>query len=301
MRPHFDWSLDSTPRKADAADARADQILPPAPEPEPEPEPEPASASAPEPEPEPASEPASEPAIADTIRLDPAELDMFPPPSRPTLSDSPRAIAGVETDDERDFFRAGDEGRYEGGPATLMPMAMDYEEEPELPRRALPVDPAVLARRGRFVRVVSLVVGAMAAITAVGLVRATATAHSNPASEPVVAAAAPLAVAPAPAPAPVREVAKQAEPVPAPAEAEAPEVEAPAEPVKVAETEAAAPEPAKPVKLAMLPRRADSAPEAAPRAADPLPPPPAPAATPAPAPATVPEGPPPTAAFPATP
>lgn len=114
---------------------------------------------------------------ADTIRMD-GEPDG--PPSRPTLSDSPRALgsaAGLD-DGEREFFREGDEGRYPGGPATLVPVAFD-DEPAEAIVQAPPPDPRQLARRVGFSRAVALFVGALAAVALVALVRPTPSAHAG--------------------------------------------------------------------------------------------------------------------------
>jgi hypothetical protein len=111
---------------------------------------------------------------ADTIRMD-AELG---PPSRPTLSDSPRALgsdAGLDHG-ERAFFREGDEGRYAGGPATLVPITFD--DEPAAAQVA-PPDPRRLARRRGFSRAVAMLVGALAAVALVAGLRPTPSAHAG--------------------------------------------------------------------------------------------------------------------------
>ncbi len=268
MRPQFEWS----PRISEAEEPA-------------EAEPE-AQAEATSPEP-------AESALEhdDTIRMDAEQAEeVIGPRSRPTLNDTPRALHTTETEDELDFFLAGEEGRYEGGPATLVPLAIDDEEEesPRLP----PPDPAVLARRGRNVRVVSMIVGAMAAIFGVGLVRGNATAQSP--AEPVEVAA---QVAPA-QPKPVALAVAEKEPEPAapaqPEPAAAPEPEpAPAAEAPEPEPAAAAPAP-EPKKVAAAPKprvRHDAALLSAPK--------PEPAPEPAPPPAPIePSGPPPTAAFP---
>jgi hypothetical protein len=202
------------------------------------------------------------------------------PSSRPTLSDSPRALAaegGLE-DDERAFFRAGEEGRYEGGPATLVPIAFDDEEpEPALP--AAPPDPHQLARRVRNARRVALFVGALGAVAAVALVRSTwipvqaPEPVSGPVSEPV------------PVPVPVSVSEPMIAPSPEPMIAPSPE---PTKPIAVK------PAPSAERKSPMKPRQRVAA------AAEPItgPEAEAPRMPPTPPPAAVPGTPPPTAAFP---
>jgi hypothetical protein len=206
---------------------------------------------------------------ADTIRTDsPDAEELAGPSSRPTLSDTPQAL-------EHAFFQAGDDGRYEGGPATIAPVAIDDEPE-DLPRALPPPDPRVLARRARGARVVALVVGAMASIFAVGLVRSSSNAQQPEPQAPMAAAA---TVAPAPAETAATR-APAAEPTPAVQAAPEPEPAA-APPAPVAE--ASPPKPMKRTPRAFVP----ALPEVA--EAPPAPPP---------APPSVPAGPPPTLAFP---
>jgi cytoskeletal protein RodZ len=73
-------------------------------------------------------------------------------------------------DEDESFFQAGDEGRYEGGPALLMteePVALDDETPVAVVARTPEQD----ARRARLVRVVAMAVGAFAALFAFGVVK----------------------------------------------------------------------------------------------------------------------------------
>jgi hypothetical protein len=107
-------------------------------------------------------------------------------------SNGPPTLRG----EEESFFRAGDEGRYEGGPATR------YDEDLELDEPLRPViirTPEMDARRARYVRFVSASLGGLIALFAIGLVRRTANADSSSHREPagvVVATPLPAALAP---------------------------------------------------------------------------------------------------------
>jgi hypothetical protein len=187
------------------------------------------------------------------------------------------AIPEADTGSFDDFFRAGDEGRYEGGPADFEPLELD---EPE-PLKVIVRTPEQTARRARCIKGVSMVIGCFAAITAVALLRSsTATA-----SQPSVESRAVLVTAP--------DVATP--PKSAPAAVEAPRVEPPAAPQ--GESILADPPSAR-VASRLSPAAAKSAPErratgpARPRTEAPEPPAPAPTLA-------APSGPPPTAAFPA--
>jgi hypothetical protein len=205
---------------------------------------------------------------ADTVRIDAEAEELMGPSSRPTLNDTPRARSPIAEldEDENAFFQAGDDGRYEGGPATLEPVVLDDVEADEV--MALPPpDPRVLARRARGARVVALIVGAMASIFAVGLVRSSSSAQQP---DDTVTPPAPIVAAPAPvkiAPPASRTPPKRDKPEPEP------------EPEPVAEAPAA-----KKAPRAYVPAAAPIVEEPSPA---PLPPPP-----------VVPQGPPPTAAFP---
>lgn len=143
-------------------------------------------------------------------------------------------------DEDESFFQAGDEGRYEGGPALSMteePVALDDET----PIAVVVRTPEQDARRARLVKVVAMAVGAFAALFAFGVVKqrradaqepARATANVEVAAQsqrrdvtPKVvetpAAVAPPIAAPAPAP----ELEKTVLPEPK-AEAPAPVIEA---------------------------------------------------------------------------
>jgi hypothetical protein len=132
-------------------------------------------------------------------------------------------------DEDESFFQAGDEGRYEGGPALLMtqePVALDDET----PIAVVARTPEQDARRARLVRVVAMAVGAFAALFAFGVVKqrkadaqepARPSAIAQPATQsqrrdvtpPVVEPPAPVA-APAPATEIEKTVAPEPEPVP---------------------------------------------------------------------------------------
>ena len=169
--------------------------------------------------------------------------------------------AALDHDDElhsgedvhENFFSEGDEGRYEGGPATMA----EHEEhlaaiEADVlaqERREIVRTPEQEARREAFIRLVVRVVGSCVAVLIVALVWAQLKAKRG--DEPVPGGAAvvepPVAPTPPepeipkaePGPAAARQA---AEPPPEEAASEAPEVAEPAEPP--AEPAAAAPAPA---------------------------------------------------------
>ena len=102
---------------------------------------------------------------------------------RHTLADGPNALRAA---DERislvdEFFSAGDEGRYEGGPATLEPN--DEIELDETPVAVVLRTPEMDARRARFARGVAAAVGCMTAVLAIGLVRSRMQAAPSDAPE----------------------------------------------------------------------------------------------------------------------
>jgi hypothetical protein len=209
------------------------------------------------------------------------EGELEGPSSRPTLSDSPIAF-------ERAFFQEGDEGRYPGGPATLVPVAMDDELDDLEPAVEAPApDPRQIARRNRFARAVALFVGALGAVTLVALFRPAASAPEVTAAERDTTGA-----RPAPA--------QRAQPAPAQRAQPAPAQRSQPAPAQRAETAEPAPQRAHPTATTAEParapirrpgsaaRRAQAEPAEAPPLARSLPP------------APVPSGPPPTAAFPPT-
>ena len=110
---------------------------------------------------------------------------------------------------EAEFFRVGDEGVYQGGPAD--PSFEPELEEPEPPRPVVVRTAEQDARRARFARLVAACVGAMAALLAVGVARssvATASSRSDAPVKAVAHAAAPAkVVAPAKVAAPAEVVA----------------------------------------------------------------------------------------------
>lgn len=73
-------------------------------------------------------------------------------------------------DEDESFFQAGDEGRYEGGPALLLTEAPVELDEAPLVAAAVRT-PEQDARRARLVRVVAMAVGAFAALFAFGVVK----------------------------------------------------------------------------------------------------------------------------------
>lgn len=142
--------------------------------------------------------------------------------------------------DEQQFFADGEQGRYEGGPATL-------EEDLELEEQPVTVNartPEQDARRARFARGVAFAVGAAVAFFAIGLVR-------QHARGPAIEAASAALARSAPAAAPLARVevspAQNAEPVPAPiavAQEQPSDSPAPAPAPQPATEPAAAPAPA---------------------------------------------------------
>jgi hypothetical protein len=180
------------------------------------------------------------------------------------------ALPAADTGSFDEFFRAGDEGRYQGGPADFEPLELELDE-PDPVKRVVRT-PEQEARRARFIKAVAMLVGCFASITAVALLRSSTATASEPSEQrPAAVAAAPSVVVAAAKPARVEEpkVEPAAPPRAKPAPAEAPSVrsESPAPPVVRA-------------------RRAAPPPEVAP------------APAPEPAPRFIPSGPPPTAAFP---
>ena len=179
------------------------------------------------------------------------------------------------------FFDEGDEGRYEGGPASLPPI-----EDAPLP--VIQRTPEQVERRAKFMRVVAAILGFLGVILLVGVWRGGLPGSKRQVvdtnSEPMpVATARPTTPAPTEtAPAPI------VEPVPAPVDSAA--VTPPEEPEPEPEVAPAEPEPPKPVAK-VRPRRVVRRPP------PPVEPPPTPPPTP-PTPPPVSTGKPPTASFP---
>jgi hypothetical protein len=253
--------------------------------------------------------------------LDTRQAEREPPSSREGDSSSAR-------NSEDQFFRAGDEGHYEGGAAELRKRSLaDSDSDAHLPRVVR--TPEQEARRVRLTKVVVMAMGFIAAIAVFGVVlkrigpepiESAPSAPAAPAPAPVAEKAEPAPVAPpdpiipapaapsvegpsaaapaAPAPAPATEASKATAPAPSPA----PIVPAPAAPPAAPKPEAPKPEPT----VAVAPKPAPAAPAAPkPEAAAPKPAPAAPKSAPAkpeapaaPAPPAAPGAAPATAAFP---
>jgi hypothetical protein len=111
------------------------------------------------------------------------------------------ALPQADTGSFDEFFQAGDEGRYEGGPADFEPIELD---EPQ-PLKIIVRTPEQVARRARFIKAVSMVVGCFAAITAVAFLRSSTATASQSAEAPAVTAVAAPAIVTAPEPALIRE------------------------------------------------------------------------------------------------
>jgi hypothetical protein len=80
-------------------------------------------------------------------------------------------------DEDESFFQAGDEGRYEGGPATVEEEPLELEDAPVA---IVARTPEQDARRARLVRVVAMAVGAFAALFAFGVVKQQKAGASEP-------------------------------------------------------------------------------------------------------------------------
>jgi hypothetical protein len=175
-----------------------------------------------------------------------------------TSEAAPESNANPE---ESEFFRAGEAGSYEGGPADPA-----FEPEPEVLEPERPVivrTPEQEARRARFARGVAATVGALAALLAFGVVRTNIATASSPAVAPPVAAAAAPRVGEAP-----RETKLElaAEVAPAQPQAPAAAVEPAAAPAKpVAEPVASKPRPV--VRRAPAPAAVEPEPALTPRPA----------------------------------
>jgi DNA-binding response OmpR family regulator len=205
--------------------------------------------------------------------------------------------------DHDDFFSAGEEGRYEGGPATIPP---EEPEEVYVPQRR-----SIVAerRRAKAARVVGIVLGFMLSIAGFSLFSMTRGSNvgGESASEPPPVRELPKVPAPDAGPrgeptanAPAKDAA--ATPAGEPPAAEPPPAEPPPAEPPPAEPPPAEPPPAEPPPAApppAAPKPAPAAPKPA-RRTEPRPEPP-PEVRPPPAPAPAPPAPagnPPTAAFP---
>jgi hypothetical protein len=139
----------------------------------------------------------------------------------PLASDSHRGGAELQDDPlHKEFFSAGDEGRYEGGPATPVPIdpALVHDDHEEL-RAALPPPEELLERRDRMTKWVAVVVGFFVASLIVGVVaqrmRKDNDEPTPPAATPIVSEPAPKATIAA-APPPERAAPAQPEQMAAP-------------------------------------------------------------------------------------
>ncbi|HEX3775909.1 MAG TPA: response regulator [Polyangiaceae bacterium] len=243
----------------------------------------------------------------------------------PAVAPVVEAPPAVEEDGHDDFFSAGERGVYEGGHAHSAPISVepqsfdDLGADEEYRRRVVRRTPEQEARRERFIRVVSLVVGMGLAIACVALWRSHHQAPSpevKPSAEPIVTMA-PVNEAPPP----TAKVELTA-PIPPPPAVDVPPVpadspllpKASAEPAEPAATPEPSPSPepttaVAPNKPATAPKEAEPSTKAAPVSHPPAgthgepaapreskEPKPAPAEPPSPPPAS--DGRPPTASFP---
>jgi DNA-binding response OmpR family regulator len=202
----------------------------------------------------------------------------------PVPQEAPAGDAHDLHDAHGDFFSAGDEGRYEGGPAVVAPHEHEHEHEHELDVRRISLTPEMVARRERMMMIVALVVGFLVATLVVAVVTQRLRHGTDERPAPVAAPAAPPQaelVAPPPEPEPAR-VATAEAPIELPAMSAAPvEGASVAPPVEsaapaVAEAPVAAPPAeasAEPAVLAPVPP-----PSPEPAAVAPVPATPAPAA-----------------------
>ncbi len=232
---------------------------------------------------------------------------MPPPPTeltgtlRGTGGEVPQVDRPPDSEDMQSrFFSVGDEGMYEGGPATMPPVApddlIDDDYAPKIHRTA-----QADARRARFIRVVAIVIGFSLAVFGFAVFLRVSQddgddegAEAQPVDQLGAAAARPKP--------PERDPEPAEPPVPAEPEPETeqqPEAEEAApeqpEPPPVVETPRAAPEPVRPTPAPAPRPRPPAVVVAPPPRPRPAPPPPAPEPVPAPAPA--PAGTPPTASF----
>ncbi len=203
--------------------------------------------------------------------------------TEPEAQPSPSSRRGGKKGEEGwhdDFFAEGDEGRYEGGPATVPPPEVFEDLDAEHSSRAS-LTPDQIARRTRSQRIVAGVIGFLLAVGGVALwqmrFRTPAAAEAPPAPragqspDPAPPTAVKTTPPAAPTPAPEPELSA----VPPPVESVAPAPEPPAPPPEAPKPPVVAPPPApKPVAVAPRPP-----PVVAPAPA-PAPPPPAPAPAP---------------------
>jgi hypothetical protein len=216
------------------------------------------------------------------------------PPSSSRSHEPASSRAAVSGSSEDLFFRAGEEGRYEGGPSSIPPSQQalsDSVNEPPPPIRT----PEQEERRARFIRWVVLAMGFGIAISLMGIVLRKV---APPQPDEVTADQAPPApVEPTPVAAPderpvIVPPPPAAEPAPPPASAEAASKEEAVAPARADEAPAPPREPSPPpVVKAPGPPKALPPPPPAPK----RPPPvagPKPEPTPAPKPATPPPSPP---------
>jgi hypothetical protein len=180
-----------------------------------------------------------DPSPSDGPESSPAPRDSERPPAEASDSNRP---AGELHDEHDEFFVAGDEGRYEGGPA--LPVAPEpallVPEHEDDPRHSVEPSPEQLERRDRMTKRVALLVGFMVASLVVGVVAQRMRRDGNEAI-PTASATTPVEpVATKPAAPPDKPVVKEApaqpielptmsaEPAPAAAPPEAPQATAPA-------------------------------------------------------------------------
>ena len=172
----------------------------------------------------------------------PSARDSERPP--PVAAETPRGAPELHDDilhKEFEFFVAGDEGRYEGGPATPVPTnpaAIGHDETEEL-RQVAPPTEEQLERRDRMTKRVALLVGFLVASLIVGIV---AQRMRQDGDEPAVPTAAPIVSEPATKtntlPEPARAAPAPTEPAAPPATAASSQIELPtmaAEPATAAE------------------------------------------------------------------
>jgi hypothetical protein len=238
-------------------------------------------------------------ALGSPLAADPPAAESNPD-SLPGSSRGKRGPASSHDDWHEDFFSAGDEGRYEGGPAGTLEERHDidapppdsehhyHDAEDDHLQAGLSRSPEQEARRTRFMKIVAGVIGFGLAVFAVAIWQSRSAAPDEtpapvPAPQPRAAAPEPPPVAPTPEPAAEPTPQEPAEP-PAAAVPEPPPAppEAPA-----ASKPAPAPKPPAPKR----PPAVAAQPQAAPEKAAPPPAPPEPAEPAEP-------GRPPTASFP---
>jgi CheY-like chemotaxis protein len=220
---------------------------------------------------------------------------------RGTGGEAPQADRPPDSEDMQSrFFSVGDEGMYEGGPATMPPVAPDDLADDDYSAKVVRTAQAD-ARRARFIRVVAIVIGFSLAVFGFAVFLRVSQddgeddgAESQPVEALGAAAARPKPPERDPEP---LETVDPAESEPEPEELPDAEESAAAEPepAPVVEAPRPAPEPVRPVPApAPRPRPPPVVVAPPPR---PRPAPPPPAFEPAPAPAPAPAGTPPTASF----